>query len=157
MSEMSMRKPIEPEASSRRFVTVLLTMLTLAFGSFSAGRFVERVTAEEAACADVFAHPDWGTPSVKIRSMIFSFNAESAILKTRDRLVEKSEGFLLVHSTQSAGRNDLLELFQDLVDMDGIRNVNVFPYTVYLSKADAYTWDEIIPQLEQVVEKHGIN
>ena len=71
-------------------------------------------------------------------------------------MTEKSEVFFgspdAKHEDQPAS---VQSLGQDLLKIVGVYIVNIRPYEVEVFKGEAFTWDEIAPQVKAVLAKHA--
>lgn len=51
--------------------------------------------------------------------------------------------------------NNTSEVAPLLIDVPGVKEVNISAYEVHIKKADSFSWDEIEPEVVRILLKHG--
>jgi len=77
------------------------------------------------------------------------------MLPTKDRLIAPGAVQIQWHVDEPAPDNPD-PLFALLIEVPGVVGVGIVPYLIAISKAEAYSWDEIIDSVVDAVKTHKL-
>lgn len=93
----------------------------------------------------------WNSKFRLKHELYLSTDPDSCNIHVSERVTTET---LITFSSAAGQPTKMTPMVRELFGIGGIAQIILYPYRVYLRKASVFSWEELLPRIDEVVLKH---